>query len=171
MHPFDGIIGPLNVLVSCALQAVEVEPGSPPYTAQLHSAERAAERATAQVRRLTKGQPKHRKNVRTVAAIVEVASECVHAIRMRAEPEELVRRAGALQRAVARVTELTVELGRQREERSGEVIIGERPWTELLNAPNDLLSGEGSQSVEHDAGDETASVAALGASDQDPSAP
>jgi hypothetical protein len=166
MDDLSGIASPLNVLVSCAQRAVEFEPGSPPYMAELHSAERAVERAAAQARRLTKGQPKHRKSVRTVALSIEIARECLQAISVRASPDELMRRSGAVQRAVARIGELSLALGRQTEECRGEVVVSKRPWTSILDVPNDLLSAQSGEPIEHDAGDEAAAVASLSAGDE-----
>ena len=167
MRPFAGIVGPLNVLVSCAREAIELEPTSPPYAAQARSAERALDRAKAQAHRFTAGQPRHRKSVRTVQAVIEQAEECVRAIRLRASPDELMRRSGAMQRAVMRLTELDAVLCGQVSESRNEVVVTERPWTETLNVPDALGAGHGSDPVQHDAGNEPASVAPLGTRDQD----
>lgn len=167
MHPLASIIGPLNVLISCARQALEIEPGTELYEAQERSAVRAWERLSAQASRLVQGQPKHRKAVRTILDAVERAEECLRSIRLRETPDELMRVTNAAQRAAIRLTDLGTISG-QRSESSNEVMVHQRPLAEFLNVSNAVHSGFSGESIQNERRDEPTAVAPLSAGDEHP---
>jgi hypothetical protein len=171
MSDFTALAAPLAALSSCARRAACYQVDSPAYAVQERVAERTLPRVLAQGAKLTTGQPRHRKAVRTVLAAVEHASRCAESIRRRASADELVRRADAVERAARNVAELTAELRRQSAERVEEVVVGERPWTELTNVFDAFRSGQGRQPVQNQCVDESAAIATLSAGDEHASVP
>jgi hypothetical protein len=166
MSAFTGLAASLRVLASAAQRATLYDVNTTVYAAQERAVERTLERIQIQAERLTAGQPKHRKAARTVRAAVERAERCARGVLRRSSVDDLVGRAEAVERAARDVAELTTELNGQAAQGVDEVIVGERPWTELSNVLDALGSGHASQPVQNQGVDQTAAIATLSAGDE-----
>jgi len=166
MDAFQEVLAPLQVLLACTQQAIRYNPRFEVYAGQLRTAERALGRATLLGERLLVGLPKHRKLHRTIREALDRAAVCLGAIKDHSPPDVLVRRANAMQRVTGRFAELTALPPGQVAQGGDEVLVGESPWTALLDVPDALGPGEPGRPVQHDAGDEAAAVAPLSAGDE-----
>jgi len=166
MSAFAALSASLRVLASGAHQAARYDVRSTAYAAQERGVQSTLERIQSQAQRLTVGQPKHRRTVRTVRAAVERAATCARAVLKASSVDELVRRAEAVERAAREVAELTTDLRGQAVQSTNEVVVRERAWTELPNVLDAFGSGHASQPIQDQSVDQAAAIATLGAGNE-----